>query len=190
MCSCRRWRGVLKDVERGGGWLGHRRGSSSGQSAPGSCIQQCMPTDLERDRGGETCHYCRNKSTPFIILRVTSHSMIHCTDGRSGEAMLYSTTKPHAWLGNVCCFVRGTPHNSNFKGTFFLGRKSNPTALPADANLCWALCTERNQHLTACYKMGSLCHAVSGIPSQLPHLITVPHGWAPSSISSSTHLFV
>lgn len=100
-CSCRRWRGVLKDVERGEGWLGHRRGSSSGPSAPGSCIQLCMPTDLERDGGGETCRYCRNKSTPFTILRVTSYRMIHCTDSRSGEAMLYRTTKSHAWLGNV-----------------------------------------------------------------------------------------
>lgn len=54
-----------------------------------------------RERGGETCHYCRNKSTPFTILRVTSHRMIHCTDGRSGEAMLYSTTKTQIWLGNI-----------------------------------------------------------------------------------------
>lgn len=29
---------------------------------------------------------------------------------------------------------------------------------------------------------------MSGFPSQLPRLITVPHGWAPSPTSPSTHL--
>lgn len=138
--------------------------------------------------GGETCHYCRNKSTLFTILRVTSYRMIHCTDGRSGEVMLCSTTKNHAWLGNV---LLGTLLAILTLREPFSGGKPNPAALPAYANLCWALSTERIQHLTARYKvMGSLGHAMSGFSFQLLCLITVPHGWVPSSTSPPTHLSV
>lgn len=178
---------MLKDVERREGWLGHRRGSSSGRSAPGSCIQLCMPTDLERD-GEEKPVITAGINPHRSQSSVTSHRMIHCTDGRSGEVMLYSTTKRSAWLGNV---LLGTLLAILTLREPFSGGKSNPTALPAYANLCWALSTEKNQHLTACYKeMGSLRHAVTGFPLQLLCLITVPHGWVPSSTSPPTHLSV
>lgn len=148
---------MLKDGEKGEGWLGRRRGSSSGPSGPGSYTRPCTPTDLEteRERGGETCRYCRNQSTSFVILRVISHGMIQCTDGgsRGGDALRHNDKTR---LGRLRHFARDAPHNPNFKGSF-LGRKTPPpqpntTVLPAPANSCWALSAESSQHLAACCK--------------------------------------
>ena len=47
-CFCRRWKAGSLGEGRSEDWTDHRRGSSIDLSDPGSCIQQYMPTVLEK----------------------------------------------------------------------------------------------------------------------------------------------